>query len=119
MSETPKYNPDDGEENKERESLADFTWGEGVPTVENHSGLIACITDGCKSNNEPISNLFRVGIGIKDAPLSIQRPGKRYAMICQCPDCSRNFWFHIGDVEAKLYKECYNNGMFVKANPKK
>jgi hypothetical protein len=118
MSENePKFNPDDVE-NKERKNSLDLTWGEGEPTVANYSGNIACITDGCRSYNEPAKNFFHIAIGVKKAPISMQRPNKQFAMVCRCPDCSRSFWFHIRNTEANMYKECYDNGMFDKAKLK-
>ena len=44
-------------------------------------------------------------VGVKELPSELQREGRSYAVICECPECFSQYWSHLPDESAKLYFE--------------
>lgn len=118
MPEESKVPPAESGENRERELVENLTWGEGYPTIENHSVDFACKNSECALHGKP-QNFEKVAIGVKEAPAGMQQNDKHYAMVCECPECFEKYWFHAGDDMALIFKRGYGDGMFSKAKPKK
>ena len=72
----------------------------------------------CGQYHKPVDNPLDVAIGIKEAPSAMQKPDRHYAMICECPECESQFWFHTLDDMAEFWKEKYLEGKFKRKQPK-
>jgi len=109
----PKQSTVDTEKIRERE-LNDFSWGEGYMTMENYSGSWDCPNDGYDFATP--SNLRETIVGVNK--VSVQKEGKNYGAVCECPKCFERFWFHIMDEYAEIIKWQYENDD-LKVKPKK
>lgn len=101
------FEDDGGGECEKKEVL---TWGEGHPTIENHTKDYCCLNIECQLYDRPSSIISQeellneMTVGIKEAPYSISR-SLHLARICECPKCFQQFWFHIDELTAESLKE--------------
>ncbi|MFA6423705.1 MAG: hypothetical protein WCV83_00125 [Candidatus Magasanikbacteria bacterium] len=110
MRDKLKYNPD--AEPQEGDGVL-YSWGEGFPLEEEWSKDLACRNDQCEMYNKSLLRRFnKEAIGVKKAPISMQRQNKHYALCCECPKCFSKFWFHIDDQEAQTLKEVVDSGLW-------
>lgn len=93
---------------RERELKENLTWGEGFPTVENHSKALACKNPDCTlfGDFNPDRNSKNI-VGLKKAPYT-NGEGYEYAVFIECPECFEKFWYHSSEESAK---EDYNKEM--------
>ncbi|MFA7654132.1 MAG: hypothetical protein WCX97_03785 [Candidatus Magasanikbacteria bacterium] len=103
MTEAPKYNP----ENKVE--LQKFCWGEVIPVARTRTGNYQCRTYECMGNRNPIGlnpieeNLCNIiGVGIAPPEIESVTP---LAMVCKCPFCQQDYWFHISTANAEIIKD--------------
>ena len=89
----------------ERESSGNLTWGKGNPTADNYSRDMCCINSDCKRNGILMNVATTEVVGVKELPSELQREGRSYAVICECPECFSQYWSHLPDESAKLYFE--------------
>lgn len=79
-----------------------LTYGEGIPTFENHSKDFACTSPEC-CKKLPDNKVEQHTVGIKKAPFTTFS-GLEYARMIECPDCFQVYWYHIPEAEAKAIK---------------
>lgn len=101
-----------------RESYKDLSFGQGYVIEEEYSRSLSCKNQECKLYGE-LTDFYKTGIGMREAPIQMQHRDRHYAMICECPKCFSRFWFHLPDGMAKNSKELFDLGAFKKIKPNK
>lgn len=104
MSEIPKNT-----HTTEIEENQSVTWGEGNPTLENHTRDLHCTNPECNFDFSPAFTkkdkkiTIKFTVGVQKAPFA-NSSGMEFAQILECPKCFTQSWLHTDKLLAETLK---------------
>jgi len=96
---------------QEHEARDGLVWGEGETSFETKSGEWRCVNIRCKRSSEEytcfeLERYFDQAIGVQRSKwISTSVEGRDYALVCRCPACGGDYWFHISKGQATQIKK--------------